>query len=216
MLMKTVALIGDIVSSRQVARRGEFQTRLAALLKQISSRNPVLVSPYTITLGDEFQAVYKAADTLFLDIFTIMTELFPVEVRFGVGLGELTTSINKKQALGMDGPAFHRAREAISGLKKTDYRLGFKGAPAVRVAEDRWKLLQHLLNLISHTISGWSRNRLFIMRGLLAGKSVADFEKELKISRVAVYKNINAAALNDLVGLCEEITRILNQELKTS
>src|SRR6218665_467049 len=116
--MKYLALIGDVVDSKRLPRRAEFQVKLEKTLKNTSSRNPSLASPYTITLGDEFQAVYRNADRLFADIFTIWRDLDPAKVRFAVGVGELSTSINPKQALGMDGPAFHHARDAITALKK--------------------------------------------------------------------------------------------------
>ena len=76
--MQYLALIGDIVDSKQLRDRGKFQTTLASTLKTVSSRNATLVSPYTITLGDEFQAVYKSADRLFLDIFSILRDIHPV------------------------------------------------------------------------------------------------------------------------------------------
>ena len=212
--MQYLALIGDIVGSKQLPGRDAFQTELAAFLKETSSRNPALISPYTITLGDEFQAVYKSADTLFADTFSIMCQIHPAQARFAVGVGGISTEINRKQALGMDGPAFHRAREAITELKKTSFLLRLQGDPANEAGHDRWQLINHLLNLVSHGMDGWSRNRLRIMQGLLKGESVAALEKELRISNVAVYKNINAAALDEVKGVCDEITRILNRELK--
>lgn len=212
--MKYLALIGDIVASKQLAKRGEFQSNLASLLKGISGRNPALASPYTITLGDEFQAVYRRADTLFQDIFTILSGIHPTQARFAIGVGELTTDINPKQALGMDGPAFHRAREAITELKRTGYFIRLRGEPAPAADDDPWRLINHLLNLMTHQVDGWERNRLRIMRGLLRGTSVSELEEELQISKVAVYKNINAAALDEVKGGCDEITRMLNRELK--
>jgi hypothetical protein len=211
-----IALIADIVDSKQLARRDVFQLKLTASLKAVSSRNHALVSPYTITLGDEFQAVYRSADRLFLDIFSIMRDIYPAKARFAIGIGKLTTEINRKQALGMDGPAFHRAREAIIRLKETSYLINLQGTPPSQAPDfDHWKLFHHLLNFVSHKVGAWEENRLRILCGLLSGQSVAELETELRISKVAVYKNINAAALDELQGLCNEITRFLNRELKT-
>lgn len=212
--MLYLTLIGDIVDSKQVARRADLQKRLALALRKINERKPPPVSPYTITLGDEFQAVYKNADTLFPDLFSILAEIHPVEARFGVGVGALTTPLNPKQALGMDGPAFHRAREAITVLKKSGYLIRLQGEPRQAPESDPWKLLNHLLNFVTHKVGAWEKNRLRIMGGLLAGRTAAELEDELGVSKVAVYKNINAAALDELVGLCQEITAILNRELK--
>lgn len=213
--MKYLAIIGDVVDSKRLSQRGEFQLQLADALKRTSHRNSTLASPYTITLGDEFQAVYRNADRLFSDLFSIWRDIHPGEARFAIGVGEMSTAINPKQALGMDGPAFHRAREAITELKKTDYRIWLQGEPAPQgPAFDHWELLNSLFKLVSHKIGAWEKNRLHVMCALLAGRPVSEIEGELGISKVAIYKNINAAALDEWKGLCDQVTRFLNQELK--
>lgn len=217
--MQYLALIGDVVGSKDVPKRADLQKKLTQALKKINDRKPrPVVSPYTVTLGDEFQAVYKTADTLFLDVFSILVEVYPEKIRFGVGLGELTTPINSKQALGMDGPAFHRARAAIAVLKESEDLIRLQGEPPPQQKPefDQWRLFAYLLNFVSQKVGNWERNRLRIICGLLANRSVAELEQELKVSKVAVYKNINTAALDEFVGLCNEITRYLNAELKKS
>lgn len=215
--MRYIAIIGDIIDSKQLAKREEFQLKLAGVLRAGNTRNASLVSPFTITLGDEFQAVYKDADRLFLDILTILREIYPVQARFAVGVGELTTRVNRKQALGMDGPAFYYAREAIGELKDTPYliRLGSRPTLLGPPNFDVWRLMNHLLNLMSHKLVAWEENRLRILCGLLAGRSVSELEDELGISKVAVYKNINAAVLDEHKALCDEVTFFLNGELET-
>lgn len=212
--MKYLAIIGDVIGSRQLNRREEFQARLSAVLKARSHLNRALVSPYTITLGDEFQAVYRSADALFRDLIAILAAIHPVRARFAIGVGELSTAINRKQALGMDGPAFHRARAAMTELKDSPYLIRIQGSTPPDETADASRLLNPLFNLVTHRVRGWSRNRLRILEGLLAEKTVAELEKELRISKVAVYKNINAAALDEVRTLCEEVTRLLNRELK--
>ena len=207
--MQVLALIGDVVASRGLVERGQFQRRLGKVLTQTSRTAPNLASPYTITLGDEFQAVYRKADFLFADVFAIMAEIHPVRTRFAIGVGELTTRINPDQALGMDGPAFHDARAALTALKTDKRVLRIAGGP-----NQGWRMADHVLNLLSHQIAGWSRNRLLILSGLLRGRAVKDIEAGLQISRVAVYKNIRAAALDDVVGICQELERALNQAMR--
>ncbi len=213
--MHYLALIGDIVDSKQLRQRGEFQTKLTACLKSVGNRNATLVSPYTITLGDEFQAVYKNADRLWLDLFSIMRDIHPVEARFAIGVGPLSTEVNRKQALGMDGPAFHRARAGINELKETGHLIRLQGEPVDEKAGlNPWHVFNRVLNLLSHRIASWEENRFRILCGLLAGQAVGDIGEELAISKVAVYKNINAAALDEIQALCQEMTRFLNRELK--
>src|SRR5438270_9561839 len=100
-----LAVIGDIVLSRAIAQRAEFQKQLRRTLDNINKRS-AMASPYTITLGDEFQAVYRDPRGVFVDILTIMERIAPVSARFAIGVGTLRTPINPTQAIGMDGPAF--------------------------------------------------------------------------------------------------------------
>ena len=206
--MKVIALIGDISESRKVKKRDELQKKLRAALEEVNRDNPALLSPFTITLGDEFQAVYRNADRLFRDLWTILLRIFPQKVRFSFGVGILTTEINPQQAIGMDGPAFYHARSGIQELKKSDYLF--------RIVGDRipyQNLLNQTLNLISHESSNWGMNRLKILIGLLEGKNAASLAQELSISRVAVYKNIKAGALEVIHELGNEIRAILNRQL---
>jgi hypothetical protein len=209
--MQVIALIGDLVHSKDLPQRDVFQRRLAKVLQQTGAKARHLASPYTITLGDEFQAVYKGGQSLFADLFAIMAEIHPVQARFAIGVGELTTRINSKQALGMDGPAFHHARAALTQLKEDGRLLRIFGE-----SRDDWRLPNHVLNLLSHQVEGWSRNRLLIFAGLLRGASVREIEAGLKISRVAIYKNIRAAALDDVVGICHQLSRTLDQTLRAA
>lgn len=209
--MQVIAIIGDIVASKKVGQRGAFQRRLGKVLDATSRNARHLASPYTITLGDEFQAVYRKADQLFADVFTIMAEIHPVDTRLVLGVGELTTRINPTQALGMDGPAFYEARAALTALKEDERLLRIGAQP-----KETWALSNHILNLLSHQIEGWSRNRLLVMAGLLRGKAVKEIEEGLQISRVAVYKNIQAAALDEVVGICHELERAMNQSLRNA
>jgi hypothetical protein len=207
--MQVLAVIGDLVASKAVPQRQAVQRKLTAVLAKVTGDAHELASPYTLTLGDEFQAVYRRADSVLADAVTIMAALHPVQVRFAVGIGPLATRINPRQALGMDGPAFHRARAAMSALKDDGRLLRIAGE------EGDWLLADHVLNLLSHEIDGWGRNRLLILAGLLRGRKVSDVAKDLPVSAVAVYKNIRAAALDELVGICQQITAMSNRALST-
>jgi hypothetical protein len=209
--MQVIAVIGDIVASKGMAQRGIFQRKLGKVLAQTTAHARQLASPYTITLGDEFQAVYRKADLLFADVFSIMAEIHPVRARFAFGVGALTTRINPTQALGMDGPAFHDARSALLALKDDRRLLRIAGQPI-----ETWALAKHVLSFVSHQVESWSRNRLLVTAGLLRGRPVKEMEADLQISRVAVYKNIRAAALDEVVGICHELERAMNHALRNS
>lgn len=207
--MKYLVLIGDIVASRGLSARAQFQRRLKTLLQAVNSRRKSLASPYTLTLGDEFQAVYRDADTAFADVFAILAEIAPVQARFALAVGEIVTPINPAQSIGMDGPAFHRARDLLN-LLKTERRLlaAYGGA-------DVWALPAASLVVFSHRVEGWRANRLKLFARILAGEPANELAKRTGITPRAVNKNIRAADLDEWKRILDEITRLLNEDLKS-
>ena len=78
---------------------------------------------FIITLGDEFQGLLKCNAHLFDMIRYIQREMYPVRLRFGVGLGKINTNILFEAAMGADGPAYYAAREMIEQLRKQEKKL---------------------------------------------------------------------------------------------
>lgn len=204
-----IVLIGDIEASKKLdtPKREKIQQQLQKVLEEINENSSHLVSPYTLTLGDEFQAVLDGADNLFTYAWKILSVLYPVKVRFSIGVGELSTSINRKQALGMDGPAFHKAREGIDRLKKN----GFLFTLSVQERKDTvLNALNNSLYLLSGQVRSWNRNRLAILYMLNQGMDYKAITKELSISEPAFYKNKEVASLDIVMDLCDDIATIIN------
>ncbi|MFX3868586.1 SatD family protein, partial [Streptococcus suis] len=71
-------------------------------------------SPLTLTKGDEIQAFCKPNPYLFLLIDQSQLAFRDeVEIRYGIGLGEILKSIDPKLSIGADAPAYWEARKAI-------------------------------------------------------------------------------------------------------
>ena len=207
--MKVIVVIADIVHSRLIVDRRAFQRRLEKTLQQLSAKNESLLSPYTITLGDEFQAVYSKPDRLFRDFFMLQRSLYPNRIRLVAGIGKLSTRINPRMSIGMDGPAFHRARAGILEAKQSGVLLR-----AVAEGTDSLGWIEPSMDLLSHVIMGWKRNRLEIMQRLLDGEETGAIARAMKLTPAGVYKNIQAGALNTVRELCAEMTRTLESRRK--
>lgn len=203
-----LCMIGDLIDSKKISDRGRFQQRLQATIERINQAGNS-VSPWTLTLGDEFQAVYEDERGVWQDVLTMMAGLWPQRVRFALVTGPLSTSINRKQALGMDGPAFHAARETIGGLKKQGRSIGvgFVGKEAEQ------KVLAVIGALIGKLLyQGRTSTRVDIFRGLLAGQTRAGIAKAIGVSASAVSQQIETAALEDLI----EGARLIESSWKQS
>jgi len=198
--MMYLAVIADLIDSRNIPDREPFQKNLEKCLREISS-SPMILSPYTITLGDEFQALYSGARGLFRDLLQIMTCIHPCQIRIALGIGTLSTAINPETAIGMDGRAFYAARRGVEGMKK-------KKGNALRIHSDPEELpaiLTSGLELISSLTAGWKFNTLLILRELLDRKSVREIAAVGGISERGAYKIISA---NNLKEICDMLFMI--------
>ena len=114
-----IAIIGDIRKSRLLPERKEVQDKLKMVLDEINLKYEGDISAkFLITLGDEFQGLLSNGKYALKIIQEIRMQLCPTEVRFGIGVGKITTEINTDMALGADGPGYYNARDAIEILKK--------------------------------------------------------------------------------------------------
>lgn len=117
-----VALIGDIRGSRELEDRQDVQQEFKAVVDSLNEHvsDDAIASRFTVTTGDEFQGLLTDATAAVEAAVSASDRLHPVRLRFGIGRGELDTEINPNQAIGMDGPCFHRAREAIGSARDDD------------------------------------------------------------------------------------------------
>lgn len=206
-----IVLIGDLIESRKLSNRGRAATQkdLKTVLGQINRDASGILSPWTITLGDEFQAVYQSAGSLFTHLWTIMAAIHPVYARFSVSAGAITTPINRKQAIGMDGPAFHAARDGVNILKKDE------GLLRVNIQNPEIeRLMNASLMLVSKEMLGWNSNRFHILQKLGQGEEVSRIAADMGLSEVAVYKNRKAGALDVIHELTSGLAGLIDSGIK--
>jgi hypothetical protein len=163
------------------------------------------LSPFTITLGDEFQAVYGGFEAVLGDTVEIIAEVYPHRLRMALGHGPLSTDLNPTAALGMDGPCFAAAREHLTRLKKEERSIIQVSATAGIDLE-----LENLsLRLFADAIEGWKHNSLAILARSLRGGSTEELAEQLGITRRGINKNIASHNIPDFV----ELIRLLSARL---
>ena len=209
--MHHLALIGDIVAAKRLraGERANLQQRLEDSTRELNRtrRRFAIASNLTITLGDEFQALFRRADRLWQCLFTIERDLYPTELRFAIGVGDIVTSIKPRTALGMDGPAFHRAREGIEQLRETGHRYGIFGLTPEP------PFLADTLALISNQRATWKLPRIETLLDQLSGERPQVTATRLGLSPQAIYKNISDGGLEPIQRILEQSTRTLNDAL---
>lgn len=202
-----LAIIGAIVDSKSLTNRFDVQIRLENILDEINLEpkyQDVIHAKFTITQGDEFQGLLAKPDHLMEMLSKIEMALYPVEVRFGFGLGRMLTKIGE-YSYGADGPAFWHARTAIEVIQDSN-DFGFANMFAVIEAEmtispTKVALMNEVLAMRSFIKMKWTGAQQDVLLALLASDqfdpnfSRKDIANKMGITSTALVKRVKAAGL---------------------
>ncbi len=201
-----------MIGSRKLENRSVLQKKFSAALSTVQKRYAQhIVSPLTVTIGDEFQAVLKEPSHLFALLYEIEQSLKTVTLRYGFGIGAISTAINYQAAIGMDGPAFHNARTSIEQARKTKTRYGFIcGDPVID------KRINVLLNWIDISTKSWPPEKHTILHLYCKRVTQKEIARSVSMSQSAVSQHINAPAFRLIrqthLLIQDEINRLLQGE----
>lgn len=190
------AIIGDIKNSKEIDNRYEVQNKLKKILDDINLKYKAdIKANFLITLGDEFQGLLNSPVFAIEIVKYIQRELYPVKLRFGIGIGEISTEINQKAAIGADGPAFYAAREMINFLKNEekhlknqapDIQIGYYNSKTIEIDE-----INIMLTLIKVIEDSWTdKQRYTIWDMMLNGGSQEKCAKRMKTSQSTVARRL--------------------------
>ena len=213
-----LALIADVIDSKMVQERLDLQKQVEKTLQKMNELfGDYLASRFTLTLGDEFQALLKVDAPVFQIIDTLRSELTPTQLRFGIGLGEIVTAIDPLQSVGADGPAYWNARAAINFVhQKNDYgntQIYFSSGKenqdffvnaliaSGEAIRSGWRDSQEeiLLNLLKRSVYSESFSQQDLAQSLAINPSA--LSKRLKSSSVRVYLRGRAGALASIQSI---------------
>lgn len=124
-------LIGDLVGSRDLPDRAGAQDLLAGALGAVNETLDPL-QPLEPTVGDEVQGGFATlADATLAALLVRLTCLPVVDVRCGLGEGDVRVHDAARRPLLQDGPGWWTAREALEVMaapRKAALRTWFVGA----------------------------------------------------------------------------------------
>ena len=204
--MSQIVLIGDIIASKEIADRLNFQKRFTDVLdKSNKTYYNSMISPLTPTIGDEFQTVLWEATNLFNIIALIERDLPEISLRYGIGLGKIDTEINSQSATGMDGPAFHFARMSVETARKARIIYHFNC-----VDENLKNRINVMLSWLDITLKKWTPQRKEIFYQYSEKKSQREIANSMRISQPAVSQNVRDKAFKQVAVTQEVIENELN------
>lgn len=200
-------MLGDVVSSRSISDRENFQKKLGEACKKI---NKTYVSDiygdFRILKGvDEVSGVLSTISNSY-DIITAMLEqLYPHLMRFVLVCDYIDTALETRDVARMDGPAFHRASDIMNTLKKSKLMFDMSVDDELMDAA-----ITGQINLILLLKRNWSQKQHQIVREYEKTRNQYDVAKKLGITQQAVSKALTRSMWKEIKSIEENLDHILH------
>ncbi len=105
-----------------------------------------------------------------------------MEIRFGIGLGEILTAIDPKLSIGADGPAYWEARKAIDFIHDNhDYGTSKIAFSSEYKQIDR--VINPLLTSSDFIKAAWNRSQTDLFETLISKKSIKKISHKSQLLR---------------------------------
>lgn len=188
-----IAVIADIVGSRQLPDRAAAQVDLEAALVRVDELLPTAVRPLRPTVGDELQGVYAQLPAAMAATLLLMLSLPEgLEVRFGIGIGEINTIPSAAGALS-EGPAWWAARAAIEHAEQLAVREAPEARTWVAVSPGEPDAMTELVRIANsgllardRLIGQWNARTRRLVFGRIAGATQRELAHSEGVSQSAV------------------------------
>jgi len=185
-----VAVKMDMRSSRRIRDREQAQERFLQVMDALNREFAASIQArFIVTHGDEAQGMLRpetAPDAL-AAMERAIEGVFPVRLRFGIGMGTLSTPL-QPAAIGMDGEAWHAASRALSLARSRRKHVVFSG-----FGEQTDEQLCALANLLLHLRNGWSPEQRRAIELVDAGMMQSAAAAALGVSESAISQRLTSA-----------------------
>jgi hypothetical protein len=117
-MQRYAVITADVVGSRAIAGfRRKRDAKLVPLSQAHVAQN-LIVSPYAVTVWDEFEGILAAPYHFPRVVLDLRRKFYPMELRIAIGIGKVSEA--KKTPINQfaGGEAFERARRAMERLKE--------------------------------------------------------------------------------------------------
>ncbi len=204
-------LMGDIIGSRTLDQSliiEHFKKCTSYINKKYANK---LLSPLTITLGDEFQGVVQELN----DTIKIVVDLeefiiennFNFKLRYVVNYGKIETIINSKIAYEMLGEGLTNARMIINEMKNSSQRFKFKIDNL-----EKESIINNSFTIFQNIIDNWKIHKDHeLISHLLKYKDYKIVAEKMNKERSLIWKrekSLNLASYNASKNILQNITKL--------
>jgi hypothetical protein len=204
-------VMGDIVRSRD-HRQETLMDDFARLVAGCNRHFAVeLLSPCTITLGDEFQGVADSLLTavrtaLYLEEARLRGEV-GFQLRHAVHFGEIATPLNPLTAHGMLGPGLTQARALLSDKRRGRSRFSISLPDAGLALR-----LGRLLDVMAALARDWKARDAALIFAMLDNERDTEVAAELGKTRSQIWKRRRSLLIDEYRALRELLLDLAGRE----
>ncbi len=196
--MKTYPiLMADMMNSRKRNSNqliSEFKHLIAAINKKWKKQ---ILSPLTITLGDEFQGLIDTPENAIKIIFDLEEEIikntYDIKLRYVLNEGEIETAINNKIAYGMLGKGLTEARAKLHRLKNTKHRFQF----SMNGATLKQDIINDLFIIYENYVDNWKHIEYHIVKEFIMNKSYQEVAEVLDINVSSAWRRLKSLNIEE-------------------
>ena len=200
--------MADIIDSRATNQQ-LLMSNFREVVKHVNRKNKKdLLSPMTITLGDEFHSVVKDLLAGLNIIMAIEEKIILLEkdfkLRYVLLQGVIETQINSKIAYEMLGTGLTSAREHLAKLKtgKRRFYFNLKDKEKSTALNEAFFVLQSLRD-------AWKTDKdYYLISGFLQGKDYKQIAENLNKERSLIWKRRKSLKMEEYFSLKEVIKYI--------
>jgi len=157
------------------------------------------LSPSTITLGDEFQAIVRSLKNSVEVIIAfeekIIQEKQDFKLRYVLHYGTIDTPINKNFAYGMLGPGLTEARNRLEILKNQGHRFFF--SLGNKLLEDK---MNFAFILYQSFVDSWKVDNFPLVAEFLKDEDYKKVAKKLKKDTSLMWKRKKTLKINEYIA----------------
>jgi hypothetical protein len=195
-------LMADIIkSSRKEPEKVMQQFKeLVLTINKIKCDN--LISPLTITLGDEFQGITDTMENGIKTIFAleelIIAKKYDLKLRYVLLLGKIETQINTKIAHEMLGEGLTRARRNLNLIKNKDSRFNIYLNESDNMTES---YLNNAFFIYQKFIDSWKEKDFEIVKEFLQSENYKTVAQNVNINPSNAWrrkKSLNIKEYNEI------------------
>lgn len=202
-------LMGDVIGSSGLAAE-EVSAGLATITEDVSKNSDGVSSPFTVTLGDEFQGIVASVSKAVSAIFALEESRLRHEalfrLRYVLYEGRIDTPLNVTRAHGMLGEGLTEARKELS--RKDRDRLNF----SITLKD---KYLSEQLNdgflVVDGLIDRWKFDDSGFIHAMLHGGD-AEVGNLFGMDRSQVYKRRGTLLIREFQALRRVLERLAERK----